>query len=1102
MADSTLLIDGVAYVSGSLEDEEVALLGGVIFSSSGSPLNNSGLVQYSFRGRNDDGNEAAATWIDAADTNWSQTVDETFRARFLVKETSGDASTTGFEWQCKLNAGDWESVHTDTAWDLDSVGLKTLATLSISNGATSGQEAVFSSDGTKAYVACGRTSKVWQYPLSTAWDLSSMGAANASVSIITEDSNMLSLAFSTDGMKMYIVGNTAGGVWQYPLVTAWDLTTVGASNQYKAVTGDDATPTGLAFSSDGLKMYIAGFSTDTIYQYPLTIAWNINSAGATNASKSIAGEETQAQSVSFSSDGSKMYIVGRINDTVYQYPLTTDWDLSTAGATNASKLISGETATVVGVTFSGDGLKMYITDPTNIWQYPLSPAWDLSTAGATNATKVTYTGDDTTIADLAFSIDGFEVYILGDVTDTVYQYTLSTAFDLSSAGASVASKSIGEDSALGGLAFSSDGLKMYIVGANADTVYQYPLTIAWDLSTAGATNGNKNISADLTISTGLSFSATGNYMYVVGRGNDTVFQYTLSTPWSVSSAGSSTGSKLVSGDDTYPSAVSFSSDGLKMYVGGNTTDAIYQYTLSSAWLVSTAGASTKSYDTSRYTTGPFGIVFNDDGTKMYIAGNGEASVFEFSLVPVVKPVNSTNLTDAADTTQQIGSGTFVTPNAGVTEDGINEATASFAGNDESEFEAALQLNSTRVSATDTVQLRLVAIDGALIGGYSNTPTITALGPGIVIDVPTGALTLTGLAPTVSIDVVIDIPTASLTLTGLAPDVTTPTVVDIPTGALTLTGLAPQVNTATVVDIPVGALALTGVVPTVALDVIVDIPTGAVTLTGLAPDVVIAVLIDVPTGALTLTGLAPDVAVTVIVDVPTGALTLTGLAPTVTTQTIIDVPAGSLTLTGLVPTIQAAIAIDVPTGSLALTGLAPAVTFGTIVDIPTAALALTGLTPSVQLATIVNIPAGNLTLTGLAPTVQADVVVNIPPGALGLTGLVPSVSLQVSVEVPTGSLALVGSAPIILVGTSIDIPTGSLTLSGLVPSIATTADISIPAANLTLTGQQPWAVIAPAPQPGDVAANTIVRVQSEGRIIIVQAGPRTTTTPVELRVVKY
>lgn len=49
--------------------------------------------QDAFRGRNDDGSETTATWIAAANTNWTQDIDvnANFRVRFVIQETKGNA---------------------------------------------------------------------------------------------------------------------------------------------------------------------------------------------------------------------------------------------------------------------------------------------------------------------------------------------------------------------------------------------------------------------------------------------------------------------------------------------------------------------------------------------------------------------------------------------------------------------------------------------------------------------------------------------------------------------------------------------------------------------------------------------------------------------------------------------------------------------------------------------------------------------------------------------------------------------------------------------------------------------------------------------------
>lgn len=88
-------------------------------------------------------------------------------------------------------------------------------------------------------------------------------------------------------------------------------------------------------------------------------------------------------------------------------------------------------------------------------------------------------------------------------------------------------------------------------------------------------------------------------------------------------------------------------------------------------------------------------------------------------------------------------------------------------------------------------------------------------------------------------------------------------IEVPAGALTLTGVVPTVLTPRLVSVPAGALSLTGVVPTVLTPRLVSVPAGALLLAGVAPTVLTPVFVEVDPGALILTGLEPDVIATAI-----------------------------------------------------------------------------------------------------------------------------------------------------------------------------------------------------------------------------------------------
>ena len=96
----------------------------------------------------------------------------------------------------------------------------------------------------------------------------------------------------------------------------------------------------------------------------------------------------------------------------------------------------------------------------------------------------------------------------------------------------------------------------------------------------------------------------------------------------------------------------------------------------------------------------------------------------------IKIVNSTYLTDGADCTQQIGSGTFVTDNNGVCDaDGVT-GQLTIPNGSEAEFEFSLQINPS--TCPFTLELRLVETGNELVE-YIKTPTFGGSG---YADIPT------------------------------------------------------------------------------------------------------------------------------------------------------------------------------------------------------------------------------------------------------------------------------------------------------------------------------------------------------------------------------
>ena len=73
-----------------------------------------------------------------------------------------------------------------------------------------------------------------------------------------------------------------------------------------------------------------------------------------------------------------------------------------------------------------------------------------------------------------FNSNGTKLFVLGTFEDSIFQYSLSTAFDISTASYDSVSLDVSsEDGSCNGLTFNNSGTKLYVVGAEFDNVYQY-----------------------------------------------------------------------------------------------------------------------------------------------------------------------------------------------------------------------------------------------------------------------------------------------------------------------------------------------------------------------------------------------------------------------------------------------------------------------------------------------------------------------------------------------------------------------------------------------------------------------------------------------------
>lgn len=190
--------------------------------------------------------------------------------------------------------------------------------------------------------------------------------------------------------------------------------------------------------------------------------------------------------------------------------------------------------------------------------------------------------------DIAFNDDGSKMYIICFTNDRVYQYSLSTAYDPTTATYDNINIYIRTyEGYPSGLEFNTDGTKMYVAGWGSDKIHTYTLTTAWDISTASYANETFTFGGEVH---SIRFYQNGTKLYTSDNTGDYIREYTLTTGYDVTTA-SLTNSFAVATWMNYPYSADLSADGLTLRVMTYQSDnpsGLYEFSLSTAWDISTA----------------------------------------------------------------------------------------------------------------------------------------------------------------------------------------------------------------------------------------------------------------------------------------------------------------------------------------------------------------------------------------------------------------------------------------------------------------------------------------------------------------------------------
>lgn len=266
-----------------------------------------------------------------------------------------------------------------------------------------------------------------------------------------------------------------------------------------------------------------------------------------------------------------------------------------------------------------------IVKKANIHDLSATFGWDITTLSILQNKDISL--NDNYPNQCCFRDDGLKFYYMGNQYKKILEFDLSIAWDISTLTYLRSSISLSDQSyATEGLAFKPDGKKVYMSGRTSDSLHEYNLATAWDISTISHVR-DKSIVTYSSNPTSVTFNNTGTKFYTTSS-SKTIQEYDLSTPWDISTLSY----RQNSGDPfTNPmNGLFFRDDGLKMYSTSLADDNVYEFDLSVAWNISTLSLVNQK-SVANEDTDPQYITFKTDGLKMYLMGDANNKIFEYDL---------------------------------------------------------------------------------------------------------------------------------------------------------------------------------------------------------------------------------------------------------------------------------------------------------------------------------------------------------------------------------------------------------------------------------------------------------------------------------------
>ena len=359
-------------------------------------------------------------------------------------------------------------------------------------------------------------------------------------------SGVVSWTPNTVGTYYYQCGNHNAMVGTITVTAAGVTATVSQADNVFTITPSasqaDAGNFSITFSvTDG-----ATGAVQAVSAFSLLFGFDIAGATYDNLSFDFSAQEGAPSDVAFNTDGTKMFILGRYSEGIYQYSLTTGFSMASGNVSYDNVNYNPADASPTGFAFNTDGTKMFMCGNSGagystdrVYEYSLTTGFNLATMSSSADQEHYIGGEIPYCSGIAFNTDGTKMFIsgatgVGGAVDGVHQYSLTTGFSMASGNVSYDSVSLDtttQEWEITSVVFNNDGTKMFVTGTGSNKIHQYSLTTGFSLASGNVSYDNVSfdVSSQANNPVGFAFNTAGSKMFVINDVSPRLFVYQYSS---------------------------------------------------------------------------------------------------------------------------------------------------------------------------------------------------------------------------------------------------------------------------------------------------------------------------------------------------------------------------------------------------------------------------------------------------------------------------------------------------------------------------------------------------------------------------------------------